>query len=53
MDGSKVGMRGSVCWNGVVPIVDFDEVSGRIVFLTRASMDRNSSIEYGFVVDMR
>jgi len=46
LDISKVGMRGHL-----VPVANFDEVSGRIVVLARA-LDRQSHMEYGFVIDM-
>jgi len=35
----------------LVPAVNFDEVSGRIVVLVRAR-DGNSYVDHGFVVDM-
>ena len=35
----------------LVPAVNFDEVSGRIVVLVRA-LDGNSYVDHGFVVDM-
>jgi len=46
LDTSKVGMR-----EHLVPVANFDEVSGRIVILAR-TLDEDSYVDYGFVVDM-
>ena len=43
---SKVGVR-----EHLVPIVNFDEVSGRIIVLAR-TFDGRSHAGYGFIVDM-
>ena len=46
LDVSKVGIR-----EHLVPIVNFDEVSGRIIVLAR-TFDGRSHVNYGFIVDM-
>jgi len=46
LDISGVGMRGHL-----VPAINFDEVSGRIVVLARG-LRGNLYVDYGFVVDV-
>ena len=46
LDTSKAGIQ-----EHMVPVVNFDEVSGRIVILARTH-DGNFHVDYGFVVDM-